>query len=141
MITLIEEVDWKPGSEIVITTTTFAPRQTEKFTITDVFNDGRSLQLNQVAQYTHTAFQMDVNNKTIIMSAKVGLLTRNIRIEGADEPSRSLQDQSFGCRVLVSKYTENGLTYKGRAQFDEVQFSHCGQLGFTEKYDPRYFMI
>ena len=70
------------------------------------------------------------------MSAKVGLLTRNIRIEGANEPVGSLEDQSFGCSVLVSKYTENGLTYKGRAQFDEVQFSHCGKLG----YDPRYFI-
>ena len=71
------------------------------------------------------------------MSAKVGLLTRNIVIEGADEPARSLEDQSFGCRVLVGKYTD-GLTYVGKAQISEVQFKNCGQLGYTEKYDPRF---
>jgi len=140
VISVTNEVDWIPGDEIIVTTTTFAPRQTEKFIITNVFNGGKSLQLKQVAQYTHSAFQMDINNKTITMSAKVGLLTRNIQIKGINEPAGSLLDQSFGCRVLVSQHTQNGLTYKGRAQFEEVQFSHCGQFGFTGKYDPRYFV-
>lgn len=73
----------------------------------------------------------------LLFYPKVGLITRNIRIEGADEPAGSLQDQSFGCRVLVSKYTRDRVVYKGRARFSEVQFKNCGQLGYTEKYDPR----
>ena len=79
-----------------------------------------------------------VNGYTVTMSAKVGLLSRNVKIEGANEPARSLDDQSFGCRVLVGKYDgEGGLVYRGKAQLSEVQFSHCGQYGWTESYDPR----
>ena len=86
--------------------------------------------------YMYTIFYLDLILYCFLFF-KVGLITRNIRIEGADEPAGSLQDQSFGCRVLVSKYTRDGIVYKGRARFSEVQFSNCGQLGYTEKYDPR----
>ena len=72
------------------------------------------------------------------MSAKVGLLTRTIVIQGADEPARSLEDQSFGCRVLVGEYTDNGIIYRGKAQISEVQFKNCGQYGWNEAYDPRF---
>ena len=71
------------------------------------------------------------------MSAKVALITRNIRIEGLDNPSGSLDVHSFGCRVLVGKYTQGGITYSGDAQLRDVQFSNCGQLGFNEDWDPR----
>ena len=69
----------------------------------------------------------------------MGLLTRTIKIEGANDPARSWEDQSFGCRVLVGEYSdEKKIPYKGKAQLKEVQFSHCGQYGWTETYDPRY---
>ena len=74
------------------------------------------------------------------MTAKVGLLTRNIKIEGSDSPAGSLQDQSFGGRVLVGSYDApgGGLKFVGKAVFKNVQFSHGGQIGHTESYDPRY---
>ena len=72
------------------------------------------------------------------MSAKVALLTRNIVIEGADDPVNSLRDQSFGARVLVGRYIDNdGSMYVGKAQISEVQFKNGGQYGWNEKYEPR----
>ena len=130
--------DWEVGNEIVVTTTSFESLQTEKFIIRGITAGGRTLTLNNPAKYTHTAYRTTTGGRNVTMSAKVGLLTRNIRIEGADDPAGSLQNQSFGCRVLVSQYSRDGVVYKGRARFSEVQFSHCGQLGYTEKYDPRY---
>ena len=63
------------------------------------------------------------------MSAKVALLTRNIVIEGADDPPNSLRDQSFGARVLVGRYTDNdGSMYVGKAQISEVQCRCCSDL-------------
>ena len=138
-LTLEEAVpDWKNGDEIVVTTTSFESKQTEKFIITSITNGARTLGLNNLAKYKHSAYRTTTGGRDITMSAKVGLITRNIRIEGGDVPAGSLKDQSFGCRVLVSQYTRDGILFKGRARFSEVQFSHCGQLGYTEKYDPRY---
>ena len=136
-IYLIDQVDWNIGDEIIITTSTFESRQAEKFIITDVKENGTVLELKTPATYSHTASQYSVKGFNFSMSAKVALLTRTIIIEGANEPARSLEDQSFGCRVLVGKYTQSGLTYVGKAQISEVQFKHCGQYGYTEPYDPR----
>ena len=72
------------------------------------------------------------------MAAKVGLLTRNVVIEGADYPAGSLGKESFGCRVLVGSYTDAGVSYRGKAMISNVQFKNCGQYGWNEDYDPRY---
>ena len=140
-IYLNDKVDWDIGDEIIITTSTFEPRQAEKFIIADIMENGTVLELNTSAKYSHTASRYSIKGFRFSMSAKVALLTRNIVIEGANEPARSLEDQSFGCRVLVGKYTQSGLTHVGKAQISETQFKHCGQYGWTEPYDPRYFII
>lgn len=138
-ISLVDAVDWKVGDEIAITTTTYVPEQTEKFIITSISTDMKVLTLDRPATYIHSASRITVGNYHATMSAKVALLTRNIRIEGADRPTGVLTSQSFGCRVLVSSYTDSttGIPYVGKAQLSEVEFSHCGQLGYTEKFDPR----
>uniref|UniRef100_A0A7M5XJA2 G8 domain-containing protein n=2 Tax=Clytia hemisphaerica TaxID=252671 RepID=A0A7M5XJA2_9CNID len=136
-IVLTEAPDWLIGDEIIITTTNMEPRNTEKFTITGI--DGDTVTLNKNTLYSHTAYQETINGYDVHMTAKVGLLTRNIRIEGVDSPTGSLTTQSFGCRVLVGfAPAPGGLSYTGKAVFENVQFSHCGQLGHTEDYDPRY---
>lgn len=48
---------------------------------------------------------------TFSMSAEVGLLTRNIVIEGEDYPS--LIEQSYGARVLVGRYRVEDVDYIG----------------------------
>ena len=136
-IHLIDSVDWDVGDEIVITTTTFKPEEAEKFKILAIRNNGSTLDLKTQSQFFHTASNFTIGEYKFAMSAKVGLLSRSIVIEGANDPARSLEDQSFGCRVLVGKYSQSGLTYVGKAQISEVQFKHCGQYGWTEAYDPR----
>ena len=141
-ISVEETVDWETGDEIVITTSSFRPEEAEKFTITEILDDGKTLKLNKPAQFMHTAFNKEINKYQVKMSAKVGLLSRNLKIEGANEPARSLDDQSFGCRVLVGQYGgEGGIPYRGKAELSEVQFSHCGQYGWTESYDPRFVYL
>jgi len=141
-ITLEDPVDWEAGDEIAITTSSFVPEEVEKFVIKEVEEDGKKLTLIQPAKYKHSAFKTQINNYKVKMSAKVGLITRNIKIEGANEPARTWEDQSFGCRVLVGQYPgKDGIPYRGRAEISEVQFSHCGQYGWTESYDPRYVFL
>lgn len=137
LLRLAEAVDWEPGQEIIITTSDFESRHAEKFIIKTISKDNLTIELDRSANYTHSAFRSTINGYLVNMSAKVALLSRNIRIEGLDEPAGSLTAQSFGCRVLVGAYTQDGILYSGNAQLSEVQFKHCGQLGWSETYDPR----
>ena len=151
-IKLVDKVDWKVSDEIVISTSDYEPRHAEKFTIKSIMQypednkekKGSVIYLNRSANYMHSAYTFSLppketpsNTSSWEMSAKVALITRNIRIEGLDDPAGSLTKQSFGCRVLVGSYSENGALYKGNAQLSGVHFSHCGQLGWTEPHDPR----
>ena len=50
------------------------------------------------------------DGQTVSMAAKVGLLTRNIRIVG--DSYDDVIDESFGARVLASSYYEQGTDVK-----------------------------
>ena len=52
-ITVDTAVDWTEGDEIVVTTTSFNPWETETFTISSVSDDMMTLTLNASLQYNH----------------------------------------------------------------------------------------
>ena len=137
VVELVDQVDWEEGDEILITTTTFESKQAEKFIIKSIENGGKTLELEAAALHRHIGVEYSISRFHFRLGAKIALLTRNIRIEGANDPARSLEDQSFGCRVLVSQYSESGIAFKGKAQISEVQIQNCGQYGWDEAYDPR----
>lgn len=124
---LAEPVDWTVSDEIVITSTTVEPQQTEKFFITAISQDKRNLTLNAPLQYKHIAESHTAGNWTYTLATEVGLLTRNIVLEGANNPSGAWS-QSFGGRVLVV----------GSARIEYVEFKRCGQEGWIDDFDPRY---
>ena len=130
-LTLINPVDWNPNETIVVTSTSFDPSETEVFKVVSVL--GAVVTLNATLQYNHTVEAETLGTLSYSVSAEVGLLTRNIVIQG---------DQSttgFGCRVLIGTYQDtSGRIYTGSAQIVGVEISGCGQLGYNEAYDPRY---
>ena len=127
--------DWIAGDEIVVSTSTYEPRQAEKFIIESI--NGTKITVKGTFKFKHLGGRYLVGKHMLRMAAKVGLLTRNIVIEGADDPVGSLGEQSFGCRVLVGSYVDAGIRYRGKAMISHVQFKHCGQYGWNEDYDPR----
>ena len=129
------EPDWVAGDEILISTTTYEPRQAEKFIIEGI--EGNKITVKGTFKFKHLGGRYLVGKNMLRMAAKVALLTRNIVIEGADDPVGSLGDQSFGCRVLVGSYVDAGIRYRGKARVSNVQFKNCGQYGWNEGYDPR----
>ncbi|MPC80802.1 Fibrocystin-L [Portunus trituberculatus] len=76
------------------------------------------------------------DGSSITLAGEVGLLTRNIVVEG--NTYEGFEDDSFGGRVLVSKLTHDGVDYVGTAQIDGVEFRNMGQESFTDLDDPRY---
>ena len=53
----------------------------------------------------------DGASTTYSIRAEVGLLSRNIKIEGAAYDN--MLDESFGARVIVGKFYQDGVEYKG----------------------------
>ncbi|XP_077992871.1 fibrocystin-L-like [Glandiceps talaboti] len=136
-ITLEDAVEWRKGDEIVIAPTDYEPFHTETFTIAQVI-DANTLKLNSSLAYAHLGVTHTVNNGawTYTMAAEVGLLTRNIVIEGEDYDD--MFDESFGGRVLVGSFYQSGTEYTGYARIANVEFKLCGQEGWPDFFDPRY---
>ncbi|XP_062842250.1 fibrocystin-L-like [Trichomycterus rosablanca] len=137
-LSLQDPVDWKVGDEIVLSTTSYDPWQTETRTITAVSNNNLTLTLDQPLTYTHIGENYTVpgTSKTYRLAGDVGLLSRNIKIVGEDYPA--LYKESFGARVLVGAFTNQGINFRGKAQIRDVEFYHTGQEGWTDSTDPRY---
>ncbi|KAK4328078.1 hypothetical protein Pmani_001551 [Petrolisthes manimaculis] len=69
------------------------------------------------------------------LAGEVGLLTRNIVIEGNKYPG--FENKLRG-RVIVSRLTQDGLDYEGSAKLDAVEFRNMGQLGFDDTDDTSF---
>ena len=132
MIVLEDAVTWVAGDVIVITSTSYDAFETEVFEITSIVSN--TITLNSTLVNTHSGgdFNSLGSGNSYTTRAEVGLLSRNIVITNDDN---SLADsEAFGCRVLV---THNDL-FTGAAQIEGVEFSGCGQLGYTDSFDPRF---
>lgn len=94
-ILLLSFVDWTAGSKIVISSTTTNPFEAEEATILSITqsNDGTLVKLTEPLIYQHSGISDKINGKTLEYRAEVGLLTRNIVIEGAvNEYASALTD-------------------------------------------------
>lgn len=121
-------VTWIAGDVVVITSTSYDAFESEVFEISAVVNS-RTLRLNATLTSRHSGgdFSSLGSGNVYNTRAEVGLLTRNIVITNNDNSQAN--SESFGCRTLVAV---------GSAQIEGVEFSGCGQLGYTEDFDPRF---
>ncbi|XP_006825958.1 fibrocystin-L-like [Saccoglossus kowalevskii] len=139
IITMEDAVNWKVGDEIVIAPTDYEPFHTEIFTVLNVI-DNYTLQLDNSLQYTHLGVSHTLadGSWSYTLAAEVGLLSHNIVIEGADNPAGTLSDESFGCRVFIGRFIQEGVNYVGNGRIENVEFKNCGQEGWPDYSDPRY---
>eukprot|EP01119_Soliformovum_irregulare_P024988 TRINITY_DN911_c0_g1_i4.p1 TRINITY_DN911_c0_g1~~TRINITY_DN911_c0_g1_i4.p1 ORF type:complete len:982 (-),score=247.99 TRINITY_DN911_c0_g1_i4:64-3009(-) len=79
-LTLIENVDWKVGDQIIITSTDFNADQTERNTIKAV--NGKTVTLQYPLKWGHFGKVLDYLGFPVDMRAEVGVLTSNLRIYG-----------------------------------------------------------
>ena len=137
---LNQPVDWVAGEEIVVASSFFESLQTEEFTIVSISSDKLTLTVDKAISFTHLGGIQNIGSYPVNISAEVGLLSRSIKILGT-HPNASVDtadQQSYGCRVLVSTYFDNGNMFTGLAKLSGVEFKGCGQEGFVESIDPRY---
>lgn len=135
---------WDVGDEIVIASSSYDPYEAEVRTITSI--TAGFITINEPLQHTHKVSWMippeDIAGSQIEdgvrMSPEVGLLTRNIVVQGGDSDEEPLEYHHYGCRVLVGQYSYENFEFTGQAHFDSVEFRYCGQGGYFAPHDPRY---
>ena len=81
---LKEAVTWEVGAEVVVTTSSFRADEAEVFTITSISADNLTLTLDGNLAHDHNVAMDTIDGEVITTAPEVGLLTRNIQINGAD---------------------------------------------------------
>ena len=83
-ITLLQNVDWPVGSQIIIATTGdyLSQGQSETRTITAVSSNGLTLTLDSPLTNTHLGITQSVGSTSVEMRAEVGLLSHNVIFQG-----------------------------------------------------------
>ncbi len=149
-LSLVEVVDWKVGEEIVISTTSYAPFETETFKITAVNINKNIITLNASLAYDHiVAAETFANGKSYSIAAGVGLLTRNVKVTGGEYATQF--DDLFGSRIIVSDYTDYlypegssvpvTVYYKGFARITDCEFKYFGQFSRSADDDYKYGIL
>ncbi len=122
-ITLKEAVDWEIGDEIVIASTDYAPQNAEVVTITGI--NGTEISIDKNLTYMHFGKLLNYKNGTMVMDqrAEVGLLTRNLKIQGTVVPGANA---GFNASVMVMVGSQ--------AHIEGVEFKTVGQRGKIGRY-------
>ncbi|CAF3361993.1 unnamed protein product [Rotaria sp. Silwood1] len=84
-ITLLQQVDWPIGSQIIIATTGdfLSQQESEIRRIMNISSDGLTLTLDEPLTYTHLGITLNLNATSIDIRGEVGLLSHNIIFQGS----------------------------------------------------------
>jgi len=122
-ITLMENVNWIVGDQIVLVSTDFVMNQAEQVTITSV--NGNTINFSPALQYSHFG---SISTDGVDMRGEVGLLTRNIKLTCNDSTS-----DGFGVHFM---FRDDVIS----ARLTGVEVEHGGQSGVLGRY-PIHFHI
>jgi len=126
-----ETVDWVAGEKIVIASTSYDHNEAEMMTIASV--SGNEITVTTPFVYKHYGVIETYGSDTMDMRAEVGLLTRNILIQGG--PEGIAQE----CGVHVMLFAPGDESCIGRIEYAE--FYHAGQAYRLGRYPIHFHMI
>ena len=129
-ITLTEQVDWQVNEQIIIAPTSTDRFHAEQRTIKSITN--RTITLDRPLEFAHYAGQMTFGQKTVDIRAEVGLLSRNVKIQG--DPSTD--STGHGVQIML-KGREGAIL--GRLSYFEV--FRGGQAFILGRYPIHFHMI
>jgi hypothetical protein len=111
---------WRAGDRLVLVASGFDPREAEVVTVTGT--TGSTVSFTPALKYRHLSVMQTYEGKTLDQRAAVGLLSRNIVIQGADDSDAN----AFGGHVMVMS--------GGHAQVSGVELRKMGQRGIGGRY-------
>lgn len=136
-ITLSVEVDWVPGEQIAIASTSFNGREAEKRTIVSIDRSNVHnpvLQLDKALEFKHFAATETYGNKSISIRAEVGLLSRNVVYKGDDATTEVNQ---YGAIIFMHSAGDDSLA----ARLSYTEFTNVGQAFKQGRYPIHFHLI
>jgi cell surface hyaluronidase len=142
-ITMAEPVDWRSNDVIVITSTRTNWNEAEKREINSVSADGLTVSLKSSLSYPHSGkiktYTRTGDGKvwTADLRAEVGLLSRNITIQGAaDTVTENHVNYGFGAHIMIhGPMNMNGMSHPtGVGRIQGVEIARCGQKSLLGRY-------
>ncbi len=137
-ITMSEPVDWRAGDEILICSSRTNWNEAEKMTIASVSGDGLTVTLTSNLAYPHAGVTKDYTRPTpskqwtADLRAEVGLLSRNITIQGAvDSVTQNHANEGFGAHIMIHG-TMGGASGEGYVK--GVEIFRAGQKSLLGRY-------
>ena len=98
VLVTLAAVDFKAGERIVVTSSSQDFRETEELTVVALNADNRSITVSPPLRFNHLAQVFVSPNGTMVdMRCEVGLLSRNVVIQGDDDSNR----QQFGSHIIA----------------------------------------
>ena len=152
-ITLSQAVTWPVGAEILITSTSTNYNESETRKISSITPNGLTITLDTALTYNHNGTQpaytrsSDGRSWTIDQRAEVGLLSRNIKIQGANDtvlPSHI--NKGFGGHVMIMKSGstlagDTAFVQGGRGYVEGAEFFRMGRESVKGKYPLHFHML
>lgn len=130
-IVLSSPVDWRVGERIVIASTALDPHQAETRTIRAI--SGNTLTLDRALDYGHFGQIQTFEGRVLDQRAEVGLLSRNIVIQGDDHRAGG-----FGGHVMVMGSSplrrETNPAMRSSGKIRGVEFRQLGQFNRLARY-------
>lgn len=138
-IQLLHSVDWLPGADVVVASTSHDGDEAEVRTISSVSESGRTITLSKPLTFVHlgtTAYysrdgvpaELGAQGLTQVeLRAEVALLNRSIVVQG--DPLSDEFSEPFGARVLVNASGPHAVV----AQLDSIEVRLGGRGGPTKR--------
>ena len=135
-LTLVEEVDWEVGDEIMITSTDYDQYQAEFFKIKTVTASASksTVTIEGAFAHKHYAAVETHGTDTLTIRAEVCLMSRNIVYRGDPETSAL---NKFGAHIML--HSPGNESVVGR--IENLQLEDVGQAFLLGKYPIHFHMI
>jgi len=132
VIQVASDVDWQVGDRLVVAASGFNPLEAEDRRITGV--QGRRLTLDRPLDHDHYGEIQILAGRRVDQRAEVGLLSRNIIIQGAGEGADEIQAdvRGFGGHIILL----GGAT----GRISNVELVNMGQSGLEGHYPVHWHM-
>lgn len=121
---------WAVGDSIVIASTDYDYDQAEVREIKTIVGD--TITFDKPLLYQHLGVEETYGTHKLVMRAEVGLLTRNIKMQG-DETS---WENNYGSHLMMVGSSTKGLV----GQIAYTEFTHCGQPRIVGRYCMHFHM-
>ena len=131
---LAEPVDWANNSYVVVTSTTWVKEEAEKVLVVSIESDGYRLVLESPLAFAHLGETRLFDGRAVEMRAEVGLLTRNLKVQGSEADSD--EPAMYGAHIMLHAKGQESLV----GRIENIEMTRVGQAFRLGRYPLHFHM-